>query len=201
MRSLGTIKFIVIISFILLTFTFYNCGGGGGDDSGSGGESALNLSRINGRVTDVIASNFRPESSAFAKLKGLFEITKSAHAQDGSLAGIIVLAIQIQGGEEIVVDEDTTDGNGSFSLDVPAGEIILQFLVGQEIIDILMDVPEDSTIEITININVNDDVNPVEIDEMDVIDDIDDDENEGQGGSQSGNNQGNNQGDDDDADR
>ena len=166
---------------VLLSFAFYNCGGGG-ENSGSVGESTVNLSRINGRVTDVVVFNFRPESPAFAKLKGFFEMTKTANAQSGSLAGIIVFAIQIQGGEEVVVDEDTTDVSGGFTLDVPAGEIILQFLVGQEIRDGLVDVPEDKTIGITVKINVNDTESPVEIDVID--------ENEEQGGSQSGNNQG-----------
>lgn len=200
MKSLDTFGFLVLIGIVLVSLAFYGCGGGGGDNGNSGGESAVNLSRINGRVTDVVAFNFRPESSVFAKLKGFFEVTKTANAQSGSLAGIVVLAVQVQGVEEVVVDEDTTDGNGSFTLDVPPGEIILQFLVGQEIIDILLDVPEDSTVKITVNINANDTVSPVEIDEMDVIDNMDDDQDDGQGGGQSGNNEGNNQGDGDDDD-
>ena len=221
MKLLNKYKFLALISILFFSFTLYNCGGGGGDDGGGSG-SAGNLSKINGRVTDVLAFNFKTDSTTYAKLKSLLEITKSAHAQNGPLAGITVIAVQIVGGEEIFVDEDVTDGDGSFSIDVPAGAIILQFLIGNEFFEILIDVPEDSTVEIAVSIDPDDPDNPVEISEMDVLDDVDDDNddsnsgdegqsgndgntgNTGQGGSQPGNNNnsgnqgGNNEGDDDD---
>ena len=124
---------------------------------------------------DVVAFNLENKRSKYAKLKQFLEITKAANAQ-GTLGGITVQAIQIQGGEEVVVDQDTTDDNGSFSLDVPAGAIIVRFMVGDEIIDILMDVPEAATVELTVNIDINDQNDPVEIIEMDVLDDVDDDQ-------------------------
>ncbi|MGI9553977.1 MAG: hypothetical protein ACR2NC_03545, partial [Thermodesulfobacteriota bacterium] len=96
MKSLNTYKFFVLISIFLVSFTFYNCGGGGDGASGTG--PTTTLSKINGQVTEVLASNFVPKPSAFAKLKSFIEITKNAHAQAGSLAGITVLAIQIQNG-------------------------------------------------------------------------------------------------------
>jgi len=218
------LKFIVFTALLFCTFTFYNCGGGGGDD-GSGGTEALNLSKINGRVSDVVAFNFKTEPTTFAKLKKFIEITKSAHAQGGALAGITVIALQMQSGEEVFVDEDITDGDGSFSVDVPAGAIILQFIIGDDVFDILVDIPEDSTVEITVNIDPDDPDNPVVVEEMDVLDGVDDDndddnnnvddqdgddddDNDGsQGGNpppnnnnNNGNQGGNNQGDDDDDD-
>ncbi|MGI9534961.1 MAG: CAP domain-containing protein [Thermodesulfobacteriota bacterium] len=167
MKSLRTFNFFALISILFLFFTFYNCGGSGGE-GGSGTGSTTTLSKINGQVTEVLASNFVPEPSAFAKLKNLIEITKNAHAQAGSLAGITVLAIQIQNGNEVVVDEDVTNQEGSFSVDVPAGDIILEFLVGSENLQLFLNVPQNTTVEITVSLNLEDPVVPVNISDMEI---------------------------------
>ncbi|MGI9554021.1 MAG: CAP domain-containing protein, partial [Thermodesulfobacteriota bacterium] len=109
-----------------------------------------------------------PKPSAFAKLKSFIEITKNAHAQAGSLAGITVLAIQIQNGNEVVVDEDVTGQDGSFSVDVPPGDIILEFLVGSENVQLFMNVPQNATVEITVSLNLEDQVVPVNISDMEI---------------------------------
>jgi len=202
-------RLIFFCTILFLTFTFYNCGG---EDEDSSTNSLAGLSRINGHVTDVIVRKYQPDKSVYAKLVRFIEVVKKANAQGLSLSGITVIALQLEGGEEIFVDEDITDQAGSFSLDVQAGEIILQFIIGDDFFESKINVPEETTLEIFVKINSEDPENPVEISEIVVIDDEDEEEGNdllddsqsgdfegddiGDGGSQTGDDDDDNQGED-----
>ena len=178
-------RFLFFCAILFFAFTFYNCGGGDEDSSTS---SFKGTSQINGRVTNVFVNNLEQDKSSFAKIAVFFEIIKESRAQGISLGGITVVALQFVGGEEIFVDEDITDEAGGFTLEVPAGEIILQFIIGDDFFESTIIVPEETTLEIFVNINANDPGNPVEISEGD--DSVDD--------SLSDDLEGNDTGDDDD---
>ena len=169
-------KKFLLFAILFCSFSFFNCGGGGGGDDSTPGGSAESLSRINGRVSDVFAFNFGNKPSAFSKLKILFEFTESAWAQGSPVFGITVVAIQIQGGMEVTVDQDVTDGIGTFSLDVPPGEIILQFFVGGDVFEELVDITENSTIDIVVSIDADDPVSPIQISDPDDAPGDDDDD-------------------------
>ena len=178
-KSQGPHKLFLLLTVLFCSFLFYNCGGGGGDNSTTGG-AAVNMSKIEGRVSDVFAFNFGKSPSAFSKLKSLFEITKAAWALGDPVAGIPVVAIQVKGGVEVPVDEDVTDVNGAFSLEVLPGVIILQFFVGDDVFEELMDVPENATIDIVVRIDADDPVNPIEISDPA---DVPEDDNNGEEGN------------------
>lgn len=182
-KSKTGFRFLFFCAILFFTLTFYNCGGG---DEDSSTNSFTKLSKINGRIMDVIVHNNQPNKSIYAKLLKFIEVVKTANAQGFSTAGITVIALQLVAGEEIYVDEDITDGAGGFSLDVPAAEIILQFIIGDDFFESTLNVPKETTIEIFVNINAGDPLNPVEVSEMEMIDQVegdDDDDNQGSEGA------------------
>lgn len=160
-RIINDFKIVVFISFILITITFFNCGGDSIDSSTN--SSSPELSRIDGRITEVLALKIDEKQSHFAEIKNTLSFTVTATAQGSLVDGISVMAIGNDSNGEKLLDQDTTAFDGSFSLFVPAGEVALQFEVDNEVYEKVLQVPEETTVEILVSINKEDKVNPVEI--------------------------------------
>lgn len=160
-RTVYDLKIILFLSFLIITATIVNCGGDSNDSSIN--NNSAELSRIDGRITEVLALNIGNNESRLSKIKNTLTFTVTATAQGSMLDGIVVMALGAEEEGVKLLDQDTTSFDGSFSLFVPAGEVVLRFEVDDEIYEKVMQVPEESTVEILVSIDKDDLNNPLEI--------------------------------------
>ncbi len=176
------LKIVVLISFLIITITLFNCGGDSIDSSVN--SNSPELSRIDGRVTEVFALKINEKDSRFAKLKNTLSFTVAATARGSLVDGIAVMAISNDGNMERLLDEDTTSFDGSFILFVPPGEVVLRFEVDEELFEKVMQVPEETTLDILVSIDKEDSAEPVMISSPGEETENEDNEN-GPGGEES----------------
>lgn len=150
------VKFILFL-IIAAPLALLACDGGG-DGGGGNGQTTT----INGRVANVVAMNGNENDSfKFAELMKALSIIKEAKAQ----GGISVTAL-IDG---VVVDSDTTDSDGFFSLTFlidSAENVTLTFDIDGTIVSVSITVQEGSILNIIVTI----DLNAPPGDEVDIID-------------------------------
>jgi hypothetical protein len=99
-------------------------------------------------VAQVLAAlQPRPERpSHFARWKEFFRLVPSAHAQAENLAGITVSARQ----GNTTFDTATTDAAGSFTLQVAAGTVTLEFMTATFTVSTDIAIPANTTVIIVV---------------------------------------------------
>jgi len=159
-------RFTVALSlFIAVTLALLGCGGGGGGGSGNVAPVGGQTSRINGTVTDFIAAAPTAErSSILTKLEDFLSLTEEALAQDGDLGGILVSAFQ----DRVKVAMTATSPDGTFSLEVPAGEITLVLEKDGMMASFDITAPAGGVVTITLSLEP-DGPDPIVIREMEIL--------------------------------
>ncbi len=115
------IRYKVVSPFLMLTLAaFIVLLGCGGDGGGGGGQTSTIRGTVSG-VTAMVPIKEKP--SMLAQLGGFFSLSRAASAQGSGVAGIKVIAQE--NGKD--VDDDVTDSNGNFTLNVPPGNVTLVF--------------------------------------------------------------------------
>ena len=155
------LKVVVFISFVVITTAMFNCGGDSTDSSIN--NNSAELTRIDGRITEVLALKIGATESRLAEIKNTLSFTVTATAQGSLVDGILVTALGADTGGVRLLDQDTTSFDGSFSLFVPEGEVALRFEVDDSVYEEVMQVPGETTVEILVSIDKDNMENPVEI--------------------------------------
>lgn len=136
----------------------------GGD--GGGGDQAGRATTINGKVSNIIAMKAESdESIKFAELLELLNFIKEAKAQSGINVSAVI------GGE--VVSTDTTDPDGSFSLNFMLEsdqEVTLNFEIDGTTVSVTIFVEQGSILDIIVVI----DLSAPPGDEVDVVEEVHD---------------------------
>ena len=160
-NTLNDLKIAVFISFVVITAAMFNCGGDSTDSSIN--NNSAELTRIDGRITEVLALKIGATESRLAEIKNTLSFTITATAQGSLVDGILVTALGADADGLKLLDQDTTSFDGSFSLFVPEGEVALHFEVDDTVYEEVMQVPGETTVEILVSIDKDNTENPVEI--------------------------------------
>ena len=133
---------------------------------GDGDDNAQGDSTVQGTVAQVLTAMQGPEPkpTQLARWKEFLTFVATAHAQGTDLSGITVVA-QLDG---VTLDTTVTDTSGSFTLDVPGGELTLWFTTDNFELTLILTVPDNSTLSLTVSLQPNDTVTPVVVEQMDV---------------------------------
>ena len=123
-------------------------------------------STIQGNVAQVLTAmqGLEPKPTQVARWREFLTFVATAHAQGTDLSGITVVA-QLDG---VTLDTTVTDASGSFTLDVPGGELTLTFMPGDFELTLALTVPDNSTLSLTVSLQPNDTVTPVVVEQMGV---------------------------------
>ena len=123
-------------------------------------------STVQGTVAQVLTAMQGPEPTPtqLARWREFLTFVATAHAQGTDLSGITVVA-QLDG---VTLDTTVTDASGSFTLDVPGGELTLTFTTDDFELTLSLTVPDNSTLSMTVSLQPNDTVTPVVVEQMDV---------------------------------
>ncbi|HVY54890.1 MAG TPA: hypothetical protein VHC46_03950, partial [Thermodesulfobacteriota bacterium] len=141
-------KLFIFLTFVLTPSLIYaGCDGGGNDNGGQDGQTTT----INGRIANVVAMEGR-ENNPFrlAEIVKALSFIKEAKAQGG-----INVTAMIDG---IVVDTDTTDPDGSFTLSFllnSAENVTLTFDINGTIVSVTITVQEGTILNILVTIDLN----------------------------------------------
>jgi hypothetical protein len=133
---------------------------------GDSDDNAQGDSTVQGTVAQVLTAmqELEPKPTQLARWRAVLTFVAAAHAQGTDLSGITVVA-QLDG---VTLDTTVTDASGSFTLDVPGGELTLLFTTDDFELTLTLTVPDNSTLSLTVSLQPNDTVTPVVVDQMDV---------------------------------
>jgi hypothetical protein len=150
--------YLVLLMTLSVLLMLAGCGGSDDDTQGD--------SAIQGNVAQVVTAmqGLEVQPTQVARWTEFLTFVATAHAQGTDLSGITVVA-QLDG---VTLDTTVTDASGSFTLDVPGGELTLLFTTDDFELTLTLTVPDNSTVSLTVSLQPNDTVTPVVVEQMGV---------------------------------
>lgn len=139
-------KWLTLLIVLSVLFMFAGCGGNNNPQESSS---------VQGNVAQIMTATTRLETAPTPVI---------AHAQGTDLSGITVVA-QLDGA---TLDTTVTDASGSFTLDVPGGDLTLVFITDAYELTLTLTVPAASDVSLTVSLQPDDTDTPVVVDKMDV---------------------------------